>query len=75
MPETFLYTSRDGEFNQIAVEGVPHGGWPARYDAELEALKREWVHATQGQAGRVAGTTIGALVRAVCAAGSYFCSR
>ncbi len=69
MPETFIYTSPDGEFDQIAVDGLPYGGWPVRPGAELTDLEREWVDATQQHASRTAGNAIGALVRAVKAAG------
>ncbi len=69
MPETFIYTSPDGEFDQIAVDGMPYGGWPVRPDAGLTDLEREWVDSTQQHVGRVAGNAIGALVRAVKAAG------
>ena len=69
MPETFIYTSPDGEFDQIAVDGLPYGGWPVRSEAELTELEREWIEATEQQVGRVAGNAIGALVRAVEAAG------
>ena len=69
MPETFIYTSPDGECDQIAVDGLPYGGWPVRADTELTDLEREWIDATEQQVGRVAGNAIGALVRAVKAAG------
>ena len=69
MPETFIYTSPDGEFDQIAVDGLPYGGWPVRPGAELTPLEREWVDETQQHSGRVAGNAIGALVRAIQAAG------
>ena len=69
MPETFIYTSPDGEYDQIAVEGLPYGGWPVRPDAELTDLEREWIEVTRAQVGRVSGNAIGALVRAVGAAG------
>ena len=69
MPETFIYTSPDGEFDQIAVEGLPYGGWPVRPEAELTALERQWIEATQQHSGRVSGNALGALVRAVRAAG------
>lgn len=69
MPETFIYTSPDGEFDQIAVEGLPYGGWPVRADAQLTDLEREWIDATKAHADRVAGNALGALVRAVRAAG------
>ena len=69
MPETFIYTSPDGEFDQIAVKGLPYGGWPVRPGAALTDLEREWVDVTQAHADRVAGNAIGALVRAVTAAG------
>ena len=65
MAETFIYTSPDGEFDQIAVDGHPYPGWPVRPNAELTPLEREWVDATQNHAGRIDGNAIGALVRAV----------
>lgn len=69
MAETFIYTSPDGEFDQIAVDGLPYGGWPVRAEAELTALEREWIRETERHAGRVAGNAIGALVRGIEAAG------
>lgn len=69
MPESFIYTSPDGEYDQIAVRGVPYGGWPVRADATLTDLERDWIGATEAQAGRVSGNAIGALVRAVENAG------
>ena len=69
MPETFIYSSPDGEFDQVAVEGLPYGGWPVRKGAELTVLEKEWIAATEGQVGRVSGNAIGALARAIQAAG------
>ena len=69
MPEQFIYTSPDGEFDQVAVEGMPYGGWPVKDDAELTGLEQEWINATKAQVGRVSGNAIGALVRAIKAAG------
>lgn len=69
MPETFIYTSPDGEYDQIAVAGLPYGGWPVRPDAALTALEQEWIDATRAQVGRVSGNAIGALLRAVKTAG------
>ena len=54
MPETFVYTSPDGEQDQIAVRGLPYGGWPVRADASLTELEREWIAATEAQVGRIA---------------------
>ena len=68
MPETFIYTSPDDELDQIAVDGLPYGGWPVRPEAQLTALERQWIAATKAQVGRVAGNAMGALVRAVKAA-------
>ncbi|MGI9235630.1 MAG: M24 family metallopeptidase [Woeseiaceae bacterium] len=69
MPETFIYTSPDGEQDQIAVSGLPYGGWPVRAAASLTELEREWIEATEAQVGRIAGNAIGALSRAVRNAG------
>lgn len=68
MPETFIYTSPDGEVDQVAVEGLPYGGWPVRTDAELTGLEQEWIDATKAQVGRVSGNATGALARAINAA-------
>ena len=69
MPETFIYTSPDGEFDQVAVEGMPYGGWPVRSSAKLTELEQEWIDATAAQVNRVSGNAIGALARAIEAAG------
>ena len=69
MPETFIYTSPDGEFDQIAVKGLAYGGWPVRPGADLTALEQEWVEVTKAHTGRIAGNALGALARAVEAAG------
>ncbi|MGI9238644.1 MAG: M24 family metallopeptidase [Woeseiaceae bacterium] len=69
MPETFIYTSPDGEQDQIAVRGLPYGGWPVRAGVSLTELEREWIEATEAQVGRIAGNAIGALSRAVRNAG------
>ena len=69
MPETFIYTSPDGEPDQIALQGHPYPGWPVRDGAALTQLEQEWIAATRAQTGRVSGDAIGALVRAVTAAG------
>ena len=69
MPETFIYTSPDGEFDQIAVDGMPYGGWPVRSGAQLTDLEQAWVDATRQHVGRIAGNAMGALVRAVRATG------
>ena len=68
MPETFIYTSPDDELDQIAVDGLPYGGWPVSKKAELTTLEHQWVAATTAQVGRVAGNAMGALVRALQAA-------
>lgn len=69
MPETFIYTRPAGEFDPVAVEGLPYGGWPIAPAAQLTALEQAWVTATQAQAGRVSGTAQGGLVRALTASG------
>lgn len=69
MAETFIYTSPDGEFDQIAVDGMPYGGWPVRPGAPLTELEQEWIVATKDQIGRIGGNAQGALIRAVTAAG------
>ena len=69
MPETFIYTSPDGEYDQVSVEGMPYGGWPVRGDTSLTRLEQEWIDATASQVGRVSGNAIGALIRAIEAAG------
>ena len=69
MPETFIYTSPDGEFDQIAVNGMPYGGWPVRTNAALTELEQAWIDATEDQVGRVSGNAMGALIRAIETAG------
>ncbi len=69
MDETFIYTSPDGEFDQIAVDGMPYGGWPVQPGAALTPLEQEWIAATNKQVGRIGGNAQGALIRAVKAAG------
>ena len=69
MPETFIYTSPDAEYDQVAVEGMPYGGWPVKGDATLTELEQEWIDATRAQVGRVSGNAIGALARAIETAG------
>ncbi|MDJ0710753.1 MAG: Xaa-Pro peptidase family protein [Woeseiaceae bacterium] len=65
MPEVFIYTSPDGEFDQIAVNGMPYGGWPVRKGSALTDLEDKWIDATQAQVGRVSGNAMGALTRAI----------
>ena len=69
MPETFIFTRPDDENDQIAVDGIPYGGWPIRQNAELTALEKRGIEATRAQVGRTSGNARGALARAVRAAG------
>ncbi len=69
MPETFIYTSPDGEFEEVAIDGRAYDGWPVRREAPLTDLERAWIDATTAQVGRVAGNAMGGLARALKAAG------
>ncbi len=69
MAETCIYSSPDGEFDQIALSGKPYSGWPVRSNARLTSLEQEWIDVTQAQAGQVAGNAMGALARGVEVAG------
>jgi len=69
MPETFIFTRPEDEQDQIAVDGLPYGGWPIRAGAELTQLEQRGIEATKAQVGRVSGNARGALARAVRAAG------
>ena len=69
MPETFIYTSPEDELDVIATDGPAYSGWPVSTDGPLTHLERQWIEATKAQEGRVAGNAMGALVRALQAAG------